>query len=92
MIGNPTAIQPIKEFTMTAMFCVSGKFAEDARKAFFAELSTRLEYMAETLTQETALSDFDEMIQIIQALRQEANAVHVEKLMAKRAAMDEVKF
>lgn len=77
---------------MTAMFCVSGKFAEDARKAFFGELSMRLEYMAETLNQETPLSDFDEMIEIIQALRQEANAVYVEKMMEKRAASEEVKF
>jgi hypothetical protein len=90
MVGTLTAIQPIKEFTMTAMFCVSGKFAEDARKAFFGELSMRLEYMAETLNQETPLSDFDEMIEIIQALRQEANAVYVDKMMAKRT--DEVKF
>lgn len=77
---------------MTAMFCVSGKYAEDARKAFFGELSMRLEYMAESLTQETPLQDFDEMIEIIQALRQEANAVYVEKMMAKRAASEEVKF
>lgn len=77
---------------MTAMFCVSGKFAEDARKAFFHELSTRLEMMAEALHQETPADDFDEMIEILQALKQEANAVFVEKMMAKRAAMDEVKF
>ena len=78
------------------VFCVTGKFAEDARKAFFGELSMRLEYLAESLTLESALADFDEMAEIIGALRSEANAVLCEKIMAERQAarekMDEVKF
>ena len=78
------------------IFCVSGKFAEDARKAFFGELSMRLEYLAEGLTIESALTDFDEMAEIIAALRSEANSVLCEKIMAERQAarekMNEVKF
>lgn len=78
------------------VFCVTGKFAEDARKAFFGELSMRLEYLAEGLTLESALTDFDEMSEIIAALRSEANAVLCEKIMdepqAAREKMDEVKF
>jgi hypothetical protein len=78
------------------IFCVSGKFAEDARKAFFGELSMRLEYLAEGLTLESALTDFDEMAEIIKALRSEANSVLCEKIMTERQAarekMNEVKF
>ena len=78
------------------VFCVTGKFANDARKAFFGELSMRLEYLAEGLTLESALTDFDEMAEIVRALRSEANAVACEKIMAERQAarekMDEVKF
>ena len=78
------------------VFCVTGKFAEDARKAFFGELSMRLEYLAESLTLESSLADFDEMAEIVRALRSEANAVACEKIMAERQAacekMDEVKF
>ena len=77
------------------VFCVTGKFANDARKAFFGELTMRLEYLAESLTLESSLADFDEMAEIIGALRSEANAVACEKIMAERAArkkMEEVKF
>ena len=56
----------------------------------------RLEYLAESLTLESALADFDEMAEIIAALRSEANAVLCEKIMSDRQAarekMDEVKF
>jgi len=47
------------------------------------------------LTLESSLADFDEMAEIIGALRSEANAVACEKIMAERAArkkMEEVKF
>ena len=78
------------------VFCVSGKFANDARKAFFAELSMRLEYLAESLTLESSLADFDEMTEIIAALRSQANGILCEKIMAEREAarekMEEVKF
>jgi len=78
------------------IFCVSGKFANDARKAFFGELSMRLEYLAEGLTLESSLADFDEIAEIIGALRSEANSVACEKIMAERQAarekMEEVKF
>ena len=78
------------------IFCVSGKFANDARKAFFGELSMRLEYLAESLTLESSLADFDEMSDLLAALRSEANSVACEKIMAERQAarekMNEVKF
>ena len=78
------------------VFCVSGKFANDARKAFFGELSMRLEYLAEGLTLESSLADFDEMRDLLAALRPEANAVACEKILAERQAarekMEEVKF
>jgi hypothetical protein len=78
------------------VFCVSGKFANDARKAFFGELTMRLEYLAESLTLESALADFDEMTEIIAALRSQANEILCEKIMAEREAarekMEEVKF
>ena len=38
---------------MTTFFTVNTKFNDDARKAFFAELSTRLEMMSEGLDLET---------------------------------------
>ena len=78
------------------VFCVSGKFANDARKAFFGELSMRLEYLAEGLTLESSLADFDEISDLLAALRSEANAVACEKILAERQAarekMEEVKF
>ena len=78
------------------VFCVTGKFAKDARKAFFGELTMRLEYLAESLTLESSLADFDEMAEIVRALRSEANAVACEKIMAERQAarekMEEVQF
>ena len=78
------------------VFCVTGKFANDARKAFFDELSMRLEYLAESLTLESSLADFDEMAEIVRALRSAANAVACEKIMAERQAarekMEEVQF
>jgi len=78
------------------IFCISGKFANDARKAFFGELSMRLEYLAESLTLESSLADFDEMSDLLAALRSEANAVACEKILAERQAarekMEEVKF
>jgi len=78
------------------VFCVTGKFANDARKAFFAELSMRLEYLAEGLTIESDLADFDEMTEIIAALKSQANEIVCEKIMAERESarekMEEVKF
>jgi len=75
-------------------FSISGKFAPDARKAFFSELSMRLEMMAEVLTMESKNEDFDEIIDIVNALKTEANAHRVDKILEKRAAQNivEVKF
>lgn len=53
-------------------FTVNKKFDVDARKAFFCELSTRLEMMAEDLDMETPDSHYDEMIEIITELKQQA--------------------
>ena len=53
-------------------FVVNKKFDADARKAFFAELSTRLEYMAEDLREDTADTHFEEMADILAELRSQA--------------------
>jgi len=89
---QPTAIKPIGVIIM--FFSISGKFAPDARKAFFSELSMRLEMMAEVLTMESKNEDFDEIIDIVNALKTEANAHRVDKILEKRAAQNivEVKF
>lgn len=50
------------------------KFNQDAAKAFFNELSTRLEYMAEDLSLETDDKHFQEMFDIIDELRKQANS------------------
>ena len=70
----------------TEFFSVSGKFATDARKAFFSELSLRLEMMAEVLTMESKDEDFVEIIDIVQALKAEANSHRVDKILAEGAA------
>jgi len=81
-------------------FSISGKFAPDARKAFFSELSMRLEMMAEVLTLETKADEFDEIAEIVAALKTQAVAHQADRICeeyaAKRAAQqaknDEVKF
>jgi hypothetical protein len=80
-------------------FSISGKFAPDARKAFFSELSTRLEMMAEVLSPATPESEFDEIIEIVTALKTQAISFQADRIVAeyaaKRAAQekkDEVKF
>ncbi len=80
-------------------FSVSGKFAPDARKAFFGELSMRLEMMAEAMTLETKAEEFDELLAIVNALKIQAVAHQAdricEEMAAKRAAQqakNEVKF
>jgi hypothetical protein len=75
-------------------FSISGKFAPDARKAFFSELSMRLEMMAEAVSLETKPADFDEIIEIVNALKTQATSYQADQILAeyegKRAA--EVKF
>ena len=81
-------------------FSISGKFAPDARKAFFAELSMRLEMMSEILSLETKVEEFDEITEIVAALKTQAITHQAdricEEMAAKRAAQqaknDEVKF
>ena len=62
-------------------YVVNQKFNQDAYKAFFSELSTRLEYMSEDLNLETPDSHFDEMIEIITELRAQARSERVNKIM-----------
>lgn len=78
----------------TDVFAVSGKFARDARKAFFAEMSMRLEMMAEVLEIDSKLSDFDEIIEIVKILKIQANSFYCDKILDERTAqkMQEVKF
>lgn len=64
---------------MTTFFTVNTKFNDDARKAFFAELSTRLEMMSEDLDLETPEEHFNEMFEILTELRNQAMHVRVSK-------------
>ncbi len=82
---------------MTTYFGISGKYAADAQKAFFHELSTRLEMMAEVLSLESKEEDFIEIIEIVEALKVQAISYQADKIVAeyaaKRAATPaEVKF
>lgn len=72
-------------------FVVNKAFEKDAQKAFFAELSTRLEYMSEDLNLETPDSHFDEMIEIITELRAQAQAERANQIM-RDMPNNEVKF
>lgn len=65
---------------MTTFFTVNTKFNDDARKAFFTELSKRLEYMTEDLNLETPEDDFNEMFDILTELRNQAMHVRVSKV------------
>ena len=71
---------------MTRYFGISGKFAADAQKAFFSELSLRLEMMAEVLSLESKEEDFVEMIEILEALKTQANSHQCDKIVAEHAA------
>lgn len=73
------------------MFYVGNKkFTEDARKAFFGELSMRLELMSEDIDIETPDSHFDEMIEIINELKVQALNVRVDKICAEAKAKDDM--
>lgn len=76
------------------LFTVSNnKFSKDARKAFFIELSTRLEFMAEDVTLDTDDSHFIEMVDIIKELRIQAQTHRSHTFMENAVrANDEVKF
>lgn len=76
---------------MSTFFVVNKAFQKDAQKAFFAELSTRLEYMVEDLNLETPDSYFDEMIEIITELRAQAQAERTDKIVANMSN-DKVQF
>ena len=72
------------------MFYVGNKkFTEDARKAFFGELSMRLELMSEDIDIETPDSHFAEMIEIITELRAQALNVRVDKICAEAKAKED---
>ena len=71
---------------MTSYFGISGKYAADAQKAFFGELSTRLEMMAEVLTPASPEADFVEMIEILEALKTQAISYQADKIVAEYAA------
>lgn len=73
-------------------FTINKKFDFDARKAFFCELSTRIEMMAEDLDIETTDAHFDEMIEIITELKQQALAHRVSQINAQYQNAGEVKF
>lgn len=73
-------------------FTINKKFDVDARKAFFCELSTRIEMMAEDLDIETIDAHFDEMIEIITELKQQALAHRVSQINAQYQSAGEVKF
>lgn len=73
-------------------FTINKKFDVDARKAFFCELSTRIEMMAEDLDIETTDAHFDEMIEIITELKQQALAHRVSQINAQYQNAGEVKF
>lgn len=76
---------------MSIFYVVNQKFNQDAYKAFFSELSTRLEYMAEDLSLETEDSVFQEMEEIIAELRAQARSERVNKMMGNMPN-NEVKF
>lgn len=65
---------------MGIFFTVNKKFDVDARKAFFAELSTRLEYMSEDIDEDTSDEHFAEMIEIINELRAQCVGVRVDRI------------
>ncbi len=74
-------------------FTVNKKFDVDARKAFFSELSTRLEFMSEDLSLETDDSHFDEMFEILSELKHQALHHRCENQVPKITFRnDEVKF
>lgn len=68
---------------MTTFFTINKKFDVDARKAFFCELSTRLEMMAEDLDMETPDSHFEEMAEILAELKNQALAHRVSQINVK---------
>lgn len=76
-------------------YVVNEKFNNAARKAFFAELSKRLEYMAEDLREDTADTHFEEMADILAELRSQARQHRVSNYPAVKIdikANDEVEF
>ena len=73
-------------------FVVNKKFEMDAHKAFFNELSTRLEYMSEDLSQETPDSHFEEMAEILTELRAQAQAARAEKILQANKIPVKIEF
>lgn len=72
------------------MFLIANqKFATDARKAFFTELSTRLEMMAEDLREDTPDVHFEEMAEILEELRVQARDFRVDKICAEAKAKED---
>lgn len=84
---------------MNLFYVSNQKFNDDARKAFFNELSTRLEFMAEDLSLHTDDKHFEEMAEILKELRTQANSERCKAIMADykpelkiEFKNDEVKF
>jgi hypothetical protein len=72
-------------------YTVNPKFNIDARKAFFSELSTRLQYMSEDINENTNDEIFVEIIEIVNELRSQCVNVRVDNIMQKDQT-NEVKF